>query len=226
MRSSALAVLFALALAGAASAETQRQIVATGSAQVEAVPDLATVTAGVETQGGSAAEALGANSEAMAAVLKALDGAKVERKDVQTSQLTINPVYDNPDDGSPSKVIAYQASNMVTVKVREVASLGSIVDAVTAAGANRLYGIGFDVADPKPALDEARKQAVADAQRKAELFATAAGVRLGALLSLSEGGNGGGPVPVFARADMAKAPPVEAGTVTLSADVQVVFALE
>ena len=183
------------------------------------MPDLATVTAGVETQGTSAAEALGANSEAMAAVLKALDGAKVERKDVQTSQLTINPVYDNPDDGSPSKVIAYQASNMVTVKVRDVASLGAIVDAVTAAGANRLYGIGFDVADPKPALDEARKQAVADAQRKAELFATAAGVRLGALLSLSEGGNGGGPVPVFARADMAKAAPVEAGTVSVSADV-------
>ena len=226
MRSSALAVLFALALAGAASAESQRQIVATGSAQVEAVPDLATVTAGVETQGASAAAALGANSEAMAAVLEALDGAKVERKDVQTSQLTINPVYDNPDDGSPSKVIAYQASNMVTVKVREVASLGSIVDAVTAAGANRLYGIGFDVADPKPALDEARKQAVADAQRKAELFATAAGVRLGALLSLSEGGNGGGPVPVFARADMAKAAPVEAGTVSVSADVSLVYAIE
>ena len=123
-------------------------------------------------------------------------------------------------------MIAYQASNMVTVKVRDVATLGAIVDAVTAAGANRLYGIGFDVADPKPALDEARKQAVADAQRKAELFATAAGVRLGALLSLSEGGNGGGPVPVFARADMAKAAPVEAGTVSVSADVSLVYAIE
>ncbi|MFO1208530.1 MAG: SIMPL domain-containing protein [Amaricoccus sp.] len=226
MRSSALAVLLALALAGTASAETERQITATGSAQVETVPDLATVTAGVETQGASAAEALGANSAAMTAVLKALDGAKVERKDVQTSQLTINPVYDNPDDGSPSKVTGYQASNMVTVRVRDVAALGGIVDAVTAAGANRLYGIGFDVADPKPALDEARRQAVADAQHKAELFAAAAGVKLGALLSLSEGGNGGGPVPVFARADMAKAAPVEAGTVSVSADVSLVFSIE
>ncbi|MFO1143896.1 MAG: SIMPL domain-containing protein [Amaricoccus sp.] len=226
MRSSAFAFLLALALAGAASAETQRQITASGSAQVEAVPDLATVTAGVETQGASAAEALSANGVAMTAVLAALDGAKIERKDVQTSQLTINPVYDNPDDGSPSKVSGYQASNMVTVKVRDVASLGAIVDAVTAAGANRLYGIGFDVADPKPALDEARKQAVADAQHKAALFAAAAGVKLGALLSLSEGGNGGGPVPVFAPADMAKAAPVEAGTVSVSADVSLVYAIE
>ncbi len=228
MRSSAVAVLFALALAGAASAQTppQRQLTVTGSAGVEAVPDLATVTAGVETQGATAAEALGANSGAMEDVLKALDAAKVERRDVQTSELSINPVLDNPQDGSAPVVSGYQASNMVTVRVRDVAMLGTVVDAVTGAGANRLYGVSFDVADPGPVLDKARQQAVADARHKAELLATAAGVRLGAVLSMREGGGGGGPVPVFARADKAPAPPVEAGTVTLSAEIEVVFALE
>ena len=226
MRSSALAVLLTLALAGAASAETQRQLTVTGSAQVEAAPDLATVTAGVETQGGMAAEALRANSAAMEGVLTALETAKVARADVQTSELSINPVLDNPQDGSAPAVTGYQASNMVTVKVRDVATLGAIIDAVTGAGANRLYGVGFDVADPKPVLDKARQEAVADARRKAELFATAAGVKLGAVLSISEGGGGGGPIPVFARADMAKAAPVEAGTVSVSADVSLVYAIE
>jgi uncharacterized protein YggE len=162
----------------------------------------------------------------MEGVLGALDAAKVARADVQTSELSVSPVLDNPEDGSAPKVTGYQASNMVTVKVRDVAALGTIVDAVTGAGANRLYGIGFDVADPKPVLDEARRQAVADARHKAELFAAAAGVKLGAVIAISEGGGGGGPVPVFARADMAKAAPVEAGTVSLSADVQLVYALE
>jgi uncharacterized protein YggE len=234
MRSTALAVLFALALAGAASAASAedasagagRQLTVTGSARVEAVPDLATVTAGVETRGGTAAEALGANSAAMEGVLTALDAAKVARADVQTSELSVNPVLDNPQDGGAPQVTGYQASNMVTVKVREVATLGTIIDAVTGAGANRLFGIGFELADPKPVLDEARQQAVADAKHKAALFAEAAGVTLGQVISLSEGGGGGGPVPLFARADMAKAAPVEAGTVTLSADVQLVFALE
>jgi uncharacterized protein YggE len=230
MRSTALAVLLALALAGTASADTAsdtgRQITVTGSARVDAAPDLATVTAGVETQGGTAADALRANSAAMEGVLTALDAAKVARPDVQTSELSINPLLDNPQDGSAPKVTGYQASNMVTVKVRDVATLGSIIDAVTGAGANRLYGVGFDVADPKPVLDEARRQAVADARHKAELFAEAAGVKLGPVLAISEGGGRGGPVPVFARAEMAKAAPVEAGTVTLSADVQIVFALE
>jgi uncharacterized protein YggE len=226
MRSSALAVLLTLALAGAASAETQRQLTVNGSAQVEAVPDLATVTAGVETQGATAADALRANSAAMEGVLTALASAKVARADVQTSELSINPLLDNPQDGSAPRVTGYQASNMVTVKVRDVATLGAIIDAVTGAGANRLYGVGFDVADPKPVLDKARQEAVADARHQAELFATAAGVKLGAVLSISEGGGGGGPIPVFARADMAKAAPVEAGTVSLSATVELVFALE
>lgn len=226
------AALVALALAapavGPASAqEPPRRITVSGSAQVEAVPDLATVSAGVETRAATAAEALAANSEAMTAVFAALEAAKIDRRDFQTSQLNLNPVYeDSPDGRTAPKVTGYEASNMVTVKVRDVASLGTIIDAVTRSGANRLFGVGFEVSDPKTALDDAREKAVADARGKAELFARAAGVGLGALLSLQEGGGGGGPVPMFARAEMAAAPPVSAGTVTLSAEVQAVYAIE
>lgn len=224
------AALLGMALAlPAAAQDTQRQISVTGSAEVEAVPDLATVTAGVETQAKTAAEALAMNSTAMTAVFAALDAAKIERRDFQTSQLNLNPVFETAPDANPGgmpQVTGYQASNMVTVKVRDVARLGPVIDAVTTSGANRLYGVGFEVSDPQAALDSAREKAIADARTKAELFAKVAGVKLGSVLSLSEGGGMGGPVPMFAKADMAAAPPVAAGTVTLSATVQLVVAIE
>ena len=187
------------------------------------------MTAGVETQAATAAEALAANSTAMTAVFGALDAAKIARRDIQTSQLNLSPVFDNAPDANPGgmpRVTGYQASNMVTVKVRDVASLGAVIDALATSGANRLYGVGFEVSEPQATLDSARQKAVADARAKAGLFAKAAGVSLGPLMSLSEGGGMGGPVPMFAKADMAAAPPVAAGTVTLSATVQLVYAIE
>ncbi len=225
------ATLLGVALAMPATAQdTQRQITVTGSAEVEAVPDLGTVSAGVETQAATAGEALGLNSTAMTAVFAALDAAKVERRDVQTSQLNLNPVFDNSAEADQSgmpKVSGYQASNMVTVKVRDVANLGAVIDAMTKAGANRLYGVGFEVSDPQAALDTARRKAVADARAKAELFAEAAGVSLGSVLSIREGGGDPGrPRPMFAKAEMAPAPPVSVGTVTLNADVALVYAIE
>jgi uncharacterized protein len=223
------ALALAVALAGAARAqdEVQRLVTVTGSAEVEAVPDLATITAGVETQGPTAREALGANTEAMAAVFAALDAAGIAARDRQTSQLNLNPVYEPYRDGAqePQRVIAYQASNMVTVRVREVGKLGAVIDALTSAGANRLYGVGFEVSEPRASLDTAREEAVADARSKAELFARAAGVTLGAVRSIRESTGMGGPEPLRARA-MAEAAPVAEGTVTLTADVEVVFEIE
>ena len=140
-----------IALAGPAVAqETPRQITVTGSSQVDAVPDRATITAGVETQAPTAAGALAANSQAMAAVFAALEAAKVEKRDMQTSQLNLNPVYEPFREGAeaPPQVVAFQASNMVTVTVRDLASLGGLIDALAGAGANRLYGIGFEVDGP------------------------------------------------------------------------------
>jgi uncharacterized protein len=222
-----LALGLALAVPAAAE-ETPRQITVTGTAQVEAVPDLATVSVGVTTRAETAAAALSANSEAMQAVMAGLDAAGIAPRDRQTSQLNLSPIYSDDrsgDDGAP-EVTAYQTENTVTVRVREIHRLGQTIDALTKAGANRLYGIGFEVSEPREALDAARRKAVADAHGRAELYAEAAGVTLGPVVSLREGG-GGGPTPFFAKAEAASAaPPIAEGTVTLSAEVVVVYAIE
>ena len=156
-----------------------------------------------------------------------LEAAKVERRDMQTSQLNLAPVYEPFREGAeaPPKVVAFQASNMVTVVVRDLGSLGGLVDALAGAGANRLYGIAFDVAEPRPSVDAARREAVADARAKAELYAEAAGVTLGPVVTIRESVGMGGPEPLRAKAAM-EAAPVAEGTVTLTADVEVVFGIE
>ena len=145
---------------------------------------------------------------------------------MQTSQLSIGPAYGPYDGGpEPQKIIGYDATNTVTVRVREIAGLGGVVDALAKAGSNRLYGIGFEVAEPKPHLDAAREKAVADARGRAELFARAAGVTLGPVLSISEAVQG--PVPIMMRAEaMADAAPIAEGTVTLQAQVEIVYGIE
>jgi uncharacterized protein YggE len=227
MRAAALVTLL-LALAGAAAAqEPPRQITVQGAAEADAVPDLATVTAGVDTRAETAAAALADNSETMTAIFAAIDAAGIERRDVQTSQLTLNPVYEpyRDDAEAPPAVVAYEASNLVTVRVRAVDSLGAVIDALAQAGANRLQGVSFEVADPKPHLDAAREQAVADARARAELYARAAGVALGPVVSIRETVEVPGPIMMRAEA-ASDAPPIAAGTVTLAAQVEVVYAIE
>lgn len=222
----ALALLVAAALPAAAD-EAPGRIVVVGSAEVAAVPDVATITAGVETRGPTAAEAMAANSEAMTAVFAALDAAGIERRDLQTRQLDLSSVQSQPRDAGDEapRIVAYEAANMVTVRVRDIDGLGGVVDALTQAGANRFYGIAFEVSDPREDLDAAREQAVADARARAELYARAAGVTLGPVLSISDEPQGGMPM-MRADAAMAAAPPVAAGTVSLSASVRIVYAIE
>ena len=110
--------------------------------------------------------------------------------------------------------------------MRDLASLGGLIDALAGAGANRLYGIGFEVSEPRPSVDAARREAVADARAKAELYAEAAGVTLGPVVTIRENVGMGGPEPLRAKAAMAEAAPVAEGTVTLTADVEVVFGIE
>ena len=227
MRAAVLVSLL-LALAGAAVAqEPPRQITVQGAAEADAVPDLATVTAGVDTRAETAAAALAANSETMTAILAAIEAAGVEPRDVQTSQLSLSPVYEpfRDDAEGPPAVVAYEASNLVTVRVRAVDELGAVIDALAEAGANRLQGVSFDVSEPRPHLDAARERAVADARARAELYAGAAGVTLGPVVSIRETVEMPGAVMMRAEAADA-AVPIAAGTVTLSAQVEVVYAIE
>jgi hypothetical protein len=199
----------------------------TGEATVSAAPDQAQVDGGVSSDAKTAREASDANNTAMAKVLLALKGAGIEEKDFQTARLSLQPKY-APDRAGPSTVVGYRASNRVTIKVRDVTKVASVIDLLVGAGANEIGGINFVVTQASKLLDDARGQAIADARRKAEIYAKAAGVTLGAPLDISEQGSA---APMFragkmVAGGMAAAAPVAQGEETLSVTVSVSWAIK
>lgn len=224
-----LAGLLASALLAApalADSTPPAAITVTGEATVSAAPDLAQIDAGVNSDAKTAHEASDANNAAMGKVLLALKGAGIAENDFQTSRLSLQPQY-APNRSGPSPVVGYRASNRVTVRVREPNKLAGVIDTLVNAGANDIGGIAFTVSNASKLLDGAREQAVADARRKAEIYAKAAGVSLGAPVNISEESNPG-PVP-FRRniAGMAASPtPVAQGEETLRVTVSVSWAIK
>jgi uncharacterized protein len=196
-----------------------------GEATVSVPPDLALVEGGVTSEAKTAREASDANNAAMGKVLQALKGAGIEAKDVQTSRLSLQP-QSAPNRSGPPAIVSYRASNRVTIRVRDVTKVANVIDTLVAAGANDIGGINFMVSQASKLLDEAREQAVADARRKAEIYAKAAGVTLGAPLSISEEGSPG-PMPFRKMAaGMAAAAPVAQGEETLAVMVSVSWAIK
>lgn len=216
-----LALSAALALPGISPAiaeEPVPMIVVTGTGTVEAAPDIATLSIGVTTQGATAAEALAANSAAVEAVIARLAASGIEARDMQTSNLSLNPNWTGYDVSNPT-ISGYVAANLLTIRVRQLDTLGAVLDAAVADGGNTLNGLTFGVMEPEPLLDAARKEAVADARAKATLLAEAAGVTLGRLVAINEGGAPSEPIPMF-RAEASAAPvPVAGGEVGLTASV-------
>lgn len=199
----------------------------TGEASVSVAPDQAQIDGGVTSEAKTAREASEANNAAMGKVLLALKGAGIEEKDFQTSQLSLQP-QSAPNRPGPSTIVAYRASNRVTIRVRDVAKVASVIDVLVGAGVNELGGINFLVSQSSKLLDDAREKAIADARRKAEIYARAAGVTLGEPLGISEEGS---PAPVFrgrmvAVGGMAAATPVAQGEETLSVSVVVSWAIK
>jgi hypothetical protein len=206
-----------------------------GRGEVRAAPDMATINSGVTTQGSTAREALDANSAAMSDLIAALKKAGIEARDIQTSGFSVNPnyVYSDARDelgySLPPKINGYQVSNSVTVVVRDLEDLGSILDSSVTVGANTVNGVSFSVADPSELLDEARKLAFANARDKAELYADAAEATLGDLEQISERQdfNAPQPYPMYARAETADGAsvPVEAGEMSFAITVNVTWDL-
>jgi uncharacterized protein len=226
----AAALLAAPALAETAPAETAPPAVisVTGEATVSVAPDQAQIDGGVTSEAKTAREASDANNAAMGKVLLALKGAGIEEKDFQTSRLSLQPqAAPNRSGSGPASIVGYRASNHVTVRLRDVAKLASLLDTMVAAGANDIDGISFMVSNASKLLDEARERAVADARRKAEIYARAAGVTLGAPLSISEEG---APGPMSFRkmtAGMPASPaPISPGEETLAVTVNVSWAIK
>jgi uncharacterized protein YggE len=190
----ALAVLLAANLPALAQTPPPT-ISVTGEAQVSVAPDLAQIDGGVTTEARSAREARDANNKAMAAILPALKGAGIAEADIRTARLSLFPQSSPSKPSGPVQITGYRASNRVTIRVRDVTKVAATIDALVAAGANEIGGINFMVSQESKLLDDARVKAIEDARRKAEIYARAANVRLGAPVSISEEGSAG-PVPV------------------------------
>ena len=201
----------------------------TGEGKISVPPDIAIVSAGVQAQGATVKvvqDLLNKNINAVSAAVKA---AGVDEKDIQTSGYNINPMYDYT--AGSQRITGYQASSNLTIKVRVIDKANAVIDAATAAGANQVGGISFDVDNKTAAQNKARELAVADAKSKAENAAKIAGFKLGRVINYSEDfGNGPRPIPMMAKADTGlgagEATAVEPGsneitvTVTLSYQIQ------
>jgi uncharacterized protein YggE len=214
-----------LLAAPAMAEDTPPAISVTGEASVSVPPDLAQIDGGVTTEAKTAREASDTNNAAMGKVLLALKGSGIDEKDFQTSRLSLQPQY-APNRSGPNAIVGYQASNRVTIKLRDVTKVASTIDTLVAAGANNIGGINFMVSAASKLLDDAREQAIADARRKAEVYAKAAGVTLGSPISISEEG-APGPMPYRKMAaGMAASAPVAQGEETLHVAVSVSWAIK
>lgn len=232
IRKRAFATLFAAALIAAAPAmqaraDDDRTISVSGSGEAMAVPDTALVTAGVLTEAADAKTALAGNSKAVAELFAALKSFGIAERDMQTRSFNVAPRYDRPERGEANRIVGYQVSNQVAVRVRDLDGLGVLLDRLIGAGANQMNGIQFYVDDTDALMDDARRKAVADARRKADLYADEAGVRIKRVVSISEHG-AQAPQPMFRAmaADRAESVPVARGEQTISASVSVVYEIE
>jgi uncharacterized protein len=181
-------LLLYLATVPAAAQTASHTISMTGQGEVRAAPDTVTLTAGVTAQAPTAAAALAANSSRMAAVMAALKQQGVSDKDMQTANFSVSPQYAGNNDSQPQRLIGYQVTNEVQVRLEDVRKLGAVLDSLVLAGSNQMNGINFGVRDTAELLTQARNLAVADATAKAQVYAKAAGVSLGPILSISESG--------------------------------------
>jgi uncharacterized protein len=225
----ALAILIALA-APAVAQDNPPTLSANGEGVENAAPDIAIVTLGVLSRAGTARAALDANNAEMEKVIQTIRGETIADKDIATSGFSISPVYSQPPQPMPGDqpaeptIIGYQVSNEVRVVIRDLDKTGGVLDKAVTAGANQAASISFDIEDRQDLVDKAITAAIADAKRKAELMAEAAGVRLVRVLNVNANEGGG-----FVRREaMAMAAPkadvpVMGGELAISANASVTW---
>ncbi len=206
----------------------KRFISLSGTGAIKTTPDKVDISTGVTSQAPTAKEALAKNSAAMTKVIDTLKSQGLDPKDIQTTNFSVQPLYEERKEGRAPTIVGYQVSNSVRITVRDIGRLGAILDEVVSLGANDVGSIEFGVAEPEAMKDEARKLAIANALANAKIYADAAGVKLGKILTISE--DEGGYVARYASpAPMemaAKSVPIEAGTTTVETRVRVTIELE
>jgi uncharacterized protein YggE len=183
-----LFILIAANLALGPARAADQLITVTGEATVAVAPEAALIRIGVSSLDKTARDASDANSKQMTAVIAAIKNDGIAERDIQTSRLSLQPQYDASKAG-PARLTGFQATNQITVRIRDIEKLPAVLDRAIAAGANEMSGIEFVVPEQSKLLDRAREDAVADAHRKAELFARAAGAKLGHVVAITEEGS-------------------------------------
>lgn len=207
-------------------AGTRLDISTTG--EVTRVPDVAIISAGVQTLQPTATAAIEENAARMERVRAALKRAGIEDKDIQTSSINLNPEYQY-DQNRPPRLTGYRASNTVNVKFRDLKRTGAILDALVAEGANTISGPNLTIDKPEAALDEARTKAIANGRARADLYARALGMQVVRLLSVSEGGGYAAPPPMpmvmMAERSQSADTKIDPGTQQLQVSVSMSFEL-
>lgn len=204
-----------------------RHMTVSGEGRVTSKPDMARISSGVVTEAATAEAALTANSAAMEKLFAGLKSAGIAAEDIQTTSFNVAPRYQHERDGRPPRIDGYRVSNDVHVAVRDLSKLGKLLDQIVALGANQIGGLTFDIANASTLMDAARKDAIANARKRAELYAAAAGVTLGEVLVISEEAVHVAPRGVvMARAAMAESVPIAEGSQDVTARVNVTFALK
>ena len=206
--------------------DQQNQIYVSGTATIKATPDIATIQIGVQTFHKDVEEAVAKNNEDAEDIIAALRREGVAEKDIQTSRFNIYPQRDYVNN-RPDRIIGFQVDNTVSATVRDLDTIGQVLQAAIDAGANNINGLNFSVDDPIPLRDEARAEAIKDARRRADVMAEAAGIQVGKVISITETSY---PGPVIARESYDKAAfaedvPIQPGELELTLQVQVVFAI-
>jgi len=201
----------------------------TASGEVSRVPDVAVISAGVVSRAAGASAALQDSADRMQRVVAALKRAGVADRDIQTSNVSLNPEYRYPENQAP-QLVGYTATNSVTVRFRDIRAAGKIVDALVAQGANQINGPNLTVDKPETALDEARAKAIATGRARAELYARSLGMRVVRIVAVSDNGSSYAPppMPVMMEARMASAPmtKIEPGEQKLQVSVAMTFELQ
>ncbi len=231
-KSPALVVLLAAQLfAAVAQAQTpepksvaQARVVVVGEGSVTVAPDYARIRSGVSTSAKTVKEASDTNSKAMAGIIAALTDAGIAKKDIQTSEFSIEPVYTSPSPPGGPKLSGYHVSNQVNVTIHQISQVGEILDRLVKAGATDAGNVAFLISDRDKALDQAREAAMANARHKAELYAHASGLSLGRVAWITEGSDFEPLAPMQSRMKLASpALPIESGKDTITARVTVGF---
>ena len=207
-----------------------RQVTVLGSGQVQGVPDTLTADVGIEFTAPDVTTAMNQTNDRQQAVINALVGAGLDRKDISTTEVTLQPQYRNPEPNGTATITGYRASNAIQIKIHPTDAASRMLALIVNTGgdATRISSVSYSIADDSQLVKDARARAFNDAKNRADQYAQLSGLRLGKVLSISEATGsaptGGGP-PAPPRS-MPTAVPLEPGQQTVSFSVTAVWELD